>query len=223
MGLSVPAAGRSQAKPRSSKNCRVVANSAGWPTFPDGRSPPPSHALQLLDDQTIDGHTPTVFDVAARDGLPISNDGQGFESRREYRRLPGWSRSRYSRIWDGSGSANRIATCTNSTPRCDQPLQVLQQHLQSIRPQRVILKSTLNSRRGTAEAHKSRLSQGSACIHRIHGSAIPARNTPVTATYGWQRLVGSVLEARGRYDDTQPGGIPSSVLHGSHDPVGTDL
>ena len=45
--------------------------------MPDDLHPAP--ILQLLDDQAIDRDTPDIFNIPARHGLPVGDDGQGFQ------------------------------------------------------------------------------------------------------------------------------------------------
>ena len=65
------------ARPRSSRKALVVAYSAGRPgvsRVADGVDP--AAVLELLDDLAGHDDTADVLDVAARDGLAVSNDGQ---------------------------------------------------------------------------------------------------------------------------------------------------
>ena len=68
------------ARPRSSRNWRVVANSDGRPgrvAMADGLDP--AAILELLDDLAAHHHAADVLDVAARDRLAVGDDGQRLE------------------------------------------------------------------------------------------------------------------------------------------------
>ena len=204
-----------QKLPRGRKQCWTAD------CFPMADHLHPATILQLLDDQAVDGHAPYVFDVATRHRLPISNDGQGFESRP---RVPGrLLRMESIQVFTHFGTALKAPTGSHlhqfHAPLRPVSLQVLQQHLQSIRPQRVI-----EEHPQLTQGHRlRRTNQG--ClkdplgIHRIHGSAIPGKKH---ACYGdlrmaeigwerWKRAVGTTT--------LSPAGYRLRALHGSHDPV----